>query len=104
MVPAATSLLWFADTVIVLAAKPRTTWSTRSPVASWSNLRRRGSRGRSAPGHQDLGEGSALEAFFFDDVEFQMRSQVGEWAAPRADRDRDRRQLVLVDKAEAGQR
>ena len=33
-----------------------------------------------------------------------MLSQLGEWAAPRADRNRDRRQLVFVDEAQAGQR
>ena len=49
-------------------------------------------------------EGSALEAFLFDDVQLQVLSQLGEWAAPRADRNRDRRQLVFVDEAQAGQR
>src|SRR5215204_4664440 len=39
--------------------------------------------------HQDLREGSALEAFLFDDVQLQMLTQVGERAAPRADRYRD---------------
>jgi hypothetical protein len=55
--------------------------------------------GRSSLRHQDLREGSALEAFFFDDVQLQVLSQLGEWAVPRADRDRDRRQLVFVDEA-----
>src|SRR3954447_13765565 len=60
--------------------------------------------GRLWLGHEDLREGSALEAFLVDDVQFQMLSQVGEWATARADRNRDRGQLVLVDQAEAGQR
>src|SRR5215217_7817116 len=54
--------------------------------------------------HQDLREGSALEAFLFDDVQLQVLSQLGEWAVPRADRNRDRGQLVFVDEAQAGQR
>src|SRR4051812_4646679 len=53
--------------------------------------------GRSSLRHQDLREGSALEAFLFDDVQLQVLSQLGEWAAPRADRNRDRRELVFVD-------
>jgi hypothetical protein len=59
---------------------------------------------RSSLRHQDLREGSALEAFLFDDVQFQVLSQLGEWAVPRADRNRDRCQLVFVDEAQAGQR
>src|SRR3954453_21126019 len=54
--------------------------------------------------HQDLGEGAAPEALLLDDVELQVLLQVGEWAAARPDRDRDRGQLVLVDQAQAGQR
>src|SRR3954451_22931186 len=54
--------------------------------------------------HQDLREGSAREALLFDDVQLQALVQVGEWAAARADRNRDRRELVFVDKAESGQR
>src|SRR3954453_1643650 len=54
--------------------------------------------------HQDLRQRSAPEALLFDDVELQVLSQIGEWAAPRADRNGDRRQLVLVDEAEARQR
>jgi len=49
--------------------------------------------------HQDLCEGSAFEALFIDDVELQVLSQLGEWAVARADRNWDRGQLVLVDKA-----
>src|SRR3954452_348485 len=60
--------------------------------------------GRSSLWHQDLGEGPALEALLLDDVQLQVLSQVGEWAAARADRNRDRGQLVLVDEAQAGQR
>ena len=60
--------------------------------------------GRLSLWHEDLREGSALEAFLFDDVQLQMLFQVGERAAARADRNRDRGQLVLVDQAEAGQR
>jgi hypothetical protein len=54
--------------------------------------------------HQDLREGSALEAFLFDDLQLQVLSQRGKWAVPRADRNGDRRQLVFVDEAQAGQR
>jgi hypothetical protein len=62
------------------------------------------SGGRSVLRHQDLRESSALEAFLFDDVQLQVLSQLGEWAVPRADRNRDRRELVFVDEAQAGQR
>ena len=55
--------------------------------------------GRSSLRHQDLREGAALEPLFFDDVQLQVLSQLGEWAVARADRDRDRRQLVFVDEA-----
>jgi hypothetical protein len=51
--------------------------------------------------HQDLCEGSAFEAFFIDDVELQVLSQLGEWAVARADRNWDRGQLILVDEAYA---
>jgi hypothetical protein len=51
------------------------------------------------PWDQDLCEGSAFEAFFIDDVELQVLSQLGKWAVARADRNRDRGQLILVDKA-----
>ena len=54
--------------------------------------------------HQDLRERAAREALLFDDVQLQVLSQLGEWAAPRADRNRNRRQLVFVDEAQAGQR
>src|SRR3954467_10268249 len=60
--------------------------------------------GRSSLWHQDLREGSAPEAFLFDDVQLQMLSQLGEGAAPRADRNRDGCQLILVDEAKACQR
>src|SRR5215208_3788021 len=53
---------------------------------------------------QDLREGSASEALLFDEVELQVLVQLGERAVARADRDRDRRQLVFVDEAQAGQR
>jgi hypothetical protein len=53
--------------------------------------------GRSSLRHQDLREGSALEALLFDDVQLQVLFQLGEWAVARADRNRDRRQLVFVD-------
>ena len=46
--------------------------------------------------------GSAREALLFDDVQLQVLFQLGERAAARADRDRDRRQLVFVDEAQAG--
>ena len=39
----------------------------------------------------DLRERSAPEAFFFDDVQLQVLSELGERAVPRADRNRDRR-------------
>jgi hypothetical protein len=35
--------------------------------------------------------GSAPEAFLFDDVQLQVLPQLGEWAAPRTDRNRNRR-------------
>src|SRR3954454_5955603 len=60
--------------------------------------------GRSSPRHQDLREGPAPEALLFDDVQLQVLSQFGERAAPRADRDGDRRQLVFVDGAKACRR
>src|SRR4051812_49423636 len=60
--------------------------------------------GRSFPWHQDLCEGPALEALLVDDVELQVLLQLGEGAAARADRNRDRGQLILVDQAQAGQR
>src|SRR4051794_18886520 len=60
--------------------------------------------GRSWLRHQDLREGSAPEALLFDDVQLQVLSQLGEWAAPRADRNRHRRQLVFVDEAKTCQR
>src|SRR5882724_5987626 len=47
--------------------------------------------------HQRLREGSASEALLLDDLELEMLLEVGERAVTRADRDRDRRQLVLVD-------
>jgi hypothetical protein len=53
--------------------------------------------------HQDLRERSALEAFLLDDVQLQMGFQIGERAAARADRDRDRGQLILIDEPQAGQ-
>src|SRR3954454_14098148 len=53
---------------------------------------------------QDLREGSASEAFLSDDVQLQVILEVGEWTAPRADRNRDSRQLVFVDQPGAGQR
>jgi hypothetical protein len=45
-----------------------------------------------------------LEAFLFDDVQLQMLLKSGEWAVPCADRDRERRQLVFVDEAQADKR
>src|SRR5215211_5014149 len=54
--------------------------------------------------HQDLREGSAVKALLFDDVQLQVLCQLREWAVSRADRNRDRRQLVFVDEAQAGQR
>src|SRR4051812_13550148 len=54
--------------------------------------------------HQDLRKGSAREALLFKDVQLQVLSQLREWAAARADGNRDRRQLVFVDEAQAGQR
>src|SRR5262245_43644354 len=59
---------------------------------------------RSSPRHQGLRKGPAPEARLFDDVELQVLVQLGEWAAARADRTRDRRQMVLVDEARTGQR
>src|SRR5688500_2299744 len=49
--------------------------------------------------HQDLRKGSGREALLVDDVQLQVLFQFGEWAAARADGDRDRRQLVFVDEA-----
>jgi hypothetical protein len=49
--------------------------------------------------HQDLCEGSALEAFFSNDIQLEVLPQLGKRAVARADRDRDRGQLILVDKA-----
>jgi hypothetical protein len=37
----------------------------------------------------------------FDDVELQVLFQPGEWAAPGADRNRDRCELVFIDEAAA---
>src|SRR4029079_5970095 len=54
--------------------------------------------------HQDLRQGTASEAFLLDDVELQMRCQLGEWAAPGADGNRDGGQLVLVHAPDGGQR
>jgi hypothetical protein len=48
---------------------------------------------------QDLRERSAFEAFFLDDVQLQVICEIGERAPPRADRNRDRRQLVFIDEA-----
>src|SRR3954465_7206870 len=45
--------------------------------------------GRSALRHEDLRESAALEALLFDDVQLQVIFEVGEWTAPRADRNRD---------------
>src|SRR3954453_8488087 len=59
---------------------------------------------RSSLRHQDLREGSASEALLFDDLELQVLLEIREWAAARTDRDRDRRQLELVDEAQARQR
>jgi hypothetical protein len=36
---------------------------------------------------------------FIDDVELQVLAQLGKWAVARADRNWDRGQLILVDKA-----
>ena len=47
--------------------------------------------------HQNLREGSASEALLFDDVERQVLIEIGEWAAARTDRYRDRRQVVFID-------
>jgi hypothetical protein len=46
--------------------------------------------GRSSSRHQDLREGSASEALLLDDVELQVRIEIGEWAAALTDRNRDR--------------
>src|SRR4051812_24185108 len=54
--------------------------------------------------HEDLREGSASESFLFDDVQLQMLSELSERAVPCADRDRERRQLIFIDEAQAGQR
>jgi hypothetical protein len=54
--------------------------------------------------HENLRENSAAKALFVDDLELQVLLQVGERAAPRADRDRDRRQLEFIDKPQARQR
>jgi len=40
-------------------------------------------------GTKILREGSASEAFLFDDVELQVLIQLCEWAVARADRNRD---------------
>src|SRR4051812_3375101 len=53
--------------------------------------------------HQDLREGSASEALLLDDLELQVVVEVGEWAAPGADRNRDGRQLVFIDQTGARQ-
>src|SRR3954449_7653888 len=58
----------------------------------------------SALRHEDLRESAALEALLFDDVQLEVLFELGEWAVPRADRNRDRRQLVFVDETKAGQR
>ena len=68
------------------------------------SARSTGSSDRLALRHQDLCEGSASEALLVDDVELQVLLEVCERAATRADRDRDRRQLELVDEAQARQR
>ena len=47
---------------------------------------------------------ASLEALLADDLELQVLLEVGEWAAAGADRDRDRRQLELVDEAQTRQR
>src|SRR5512139_2049560 len=49
-----------------------------------------------APG---LRKGPAPEARLFDDGELQVLVQLGEWAATRANRNRDCRELVFVDEA-----
>src|SRR6201991_3822342 len=54
--------------------------------------------------HQDLRKRAAGDALLVDDVQLQVLSQVRKWAAAGADRNRDRRQLVFVDEAQAGQR
>src|SRR4051794_38101624 len=53
---------------------------------------------------QNVREGCASEALLFDDLELEVLLEVCEWAAAGADRNRDRRQLVLVDEAQAGHR
>jgi hypothetical protein len=58
--------------------------------------------GRSSPRHQDLREGSASEALLFDDVELQVLIELGEWTVARADRNRDRRQMIFVDETQPG--
>jgi len=50
-----------------------------------------GTWARSSSRHQNLREGSALEALLFDDVELQVLIEIGEWAAARTDRNRNRR-------------
>jgi hypothetical protein len=45
---------------------------------------------RSSSRHQDLREGSASEALLLDDVELQVRIEIGEWAPALTDRNRDR--------------
>src|SRR5690348_15939619 len=60
-------------------------------LQSQIELNRRGERDSSLR-HQDLREGSAREALLFDDDELQVLFQLGEWAAARADGNRDRRQ------------
>src|SRR5215813_13554536 len=57
-----------------------------------------------SPRDEDLPVGSAREALLVDDIELQVLFQLGEWAAPRADSDGNRHQLVFVDQAKAGQR
>jgi hypothetical protein len=62
------------------------------------------SGGRSVLRHQDLRGSAALEAFRFYNVQVQVICELGGWALPRADRNRDRRQLVFGDRAQTRQR
>ena len=62
-----------------------------------------GTWARSSSRHQNLRQGSALEALLFDDVELQVLLETGEWAAAHTDRNRDRRKVEFIDEAETGE-
>src|SRR5215208_8381129 len=101
-VSALASMLLMVTSVGLVRSTETLPWV--EPLSSHPRAKVKEGSCRSSLRHEDLREGSAPEALLFDDIQLQVLFQVGEWAVPRPDRNRDRRQLVFVDEAQAGHR